>query len=341
MSKFRWFFRSVCVMLALAAGGSVLAKDDPPKEGALDKYINRDAKDVGTRLEVLQTTAYEADQNVIALSFMQEYGDRIRMKRVYFPTPDKLLIPGYVFSPAKREPGKRYPAIVIVHGGIHEHLDWPFFPMIEAAISHGFVVIFPEYRGSRGYGAEHYRNDYGVTDAADVIAAGDYIARQDFVDSNAVSIMGHSRGGMVTLNAIEKAPKRFKAAVDIAGLADFVAYMAYKPEYRRQEVANESPSFNGKLPFENLPVYMDVSPINHVDKIQTPLLVIGTLGDKIVPWQLHSGRLIDALKAQGKTFEVKLYDAAPGGHVYIYGDSDETRDTFDRAFKFIAKYSRN
>lgn len=340
MFKFLRFFRPFCLLLlAIAAGGSALAKDgNKEKEGALDKYINRDAKDVGTRLEVLQTTMYETDQKVIALAFMQEYGDRIRMKHVYYPTADKLLIPGYVFSPAKREPGKRYPAVVLVHGGFHEHLDWQFFPFIEAAVSRGFVVMFPEYRGSRGYGAEHYRNDYGVTDAADVIAAGDYIARQEFVDKDSISVVGHSRGGMVTLAAIEQAPKRFKAAVDIAGLADFVAYMAYKPEYRRQEVANESPSFKGKLPFENLPVYMDVSPINHVDKIETPLLVIGTLGDKIVPWQLHSGRLIDALKARGKTHEVKVYDSAPGGHVYIYGDSEEAHDTFDRTFKFINKY---
>jgi dipeptidyl aminopeptidase/acylaminoacyl peptidase len=198
--------------------------------------------------------------------------------------------------------------------------------------------MFPEYRGSRGYGAEHYRNDYGVTDTADVLAAAEYIGRQDFVDGNALSIVGHSRGGMLALNAIQQAPKRFKAAVDIAGLADFLAYMAYKPEFRRQEIANESPSFNGKLPWENLGKYMDVSPINHIDKIETPVLLLGTTGDTINPWALHNGRVADLLKAKGKTYEVHLYDNAPGGHVYIYGDSEEARDTFDRIYKFISKY---
>jgi dipeptidyl aminopeptidase/acylaminoacyl peptidase len=326
-----------CIVLALCAG-SACAQEGAPKEGALDKYINRDAKDTATRLEVLQHSVYEGAQEVTALAFMQEYGDRIKMKRVFYPALDRTLVPGYIFTPVKRQAGKRYPAVVIVHGGFHEHLEWHFFPLIEYAITRGYAVIFPEYRGSRGYGAEHYRNDYGVTDAADVIAAADYMAKQDYVDGDRIGVIGHSRGGMVTLAAIEKAPKRFKAAVDIAGLADFVAYMAYKPEYRREEVAKESPTFKGKLPFENLPAYIDVSPINHVDAIEAPLLVIGTTGDKIVPWTLHSGRLIDALKARGKTHEVKLYDNAPGGHIFIYGDSDESRDAFERSFNFIGKY---
>ena len=247
---------------------------------------------------------YQEQLDVTVVQFLLLYGSRIHMDRTYFPanTSDHEMIPGYVFTPANMAKGSKRPGLVMVHGGFHEKLDWRFFKLIDEAVSHGYAVVFPEYRGSTGYGETIYANSYGVTDVADVLAAADYIAKKDFVDPARIGIIGHSRGGMTTLLAIEKAPKRFQAAVDIAGLTDFVAYMSYKPDARRMEVAREK-EFGGKLPAQDLPAYMEISPLNHVDKIQTPLLVMGTTGDKIVPLQLHTLRLIDALKARGKVFD--------------------------------------
>ncbi|MCX7173987.1 MAG: alpha/beta fold hydrolase [Proteobacteria bacterium] len=340
---FHTFTRSCCsialgLSLASIPGMSVCAQEPPANpEGTLTKWINPDAKDTATKLDVLQHEAYKTDLQVTILGFMQEYGDRITLKRVHYPSSDRTLVPAYVFTPAKRQAGKRYPALVIVHGGFHERLDPREFPLIEMAVERGYVVIFPEYRGSSGYGKNHYANSYGVTDLADVLSSADYLAKQSYVDPERIGIVGHSRGGMVTLLAIEKAPKKFRVAVDIAGLTDFLAYMAYKPEYRRQEVANEA-SFKGKMPYDNLAAYMAVSPINNVDAIETPLLVLATTHDETVPLALHTGRLIDALKARGKTYEAKIYENAPGGHVFIFGDSEEQRDCFQRIFGFVGKY---
>src|SRR5205807_4001651 len=180
-----------------------------------------------------------------------------------------------------------------------------------------------------GYGDVHFKNNYGVTDTADVLASADYLVKSHpYVDPNRLGIYGHSRGGMVTLLAIERAPTKFKAAVDVAGLTDFLAFMAYKPDFRRLETANE-PYFGGKLPAENLAPYIEISPLNHVDQIQTPLFVAATTGDKTVPLMLHSGRLVDALRSHNKTHEVKIYEHAPGDHVFLFGDSDERKDLFD------------
>lgn len=310
----------------------------PHKEGALDKYINLDAKDTATRLDVVTHTLYEQEQRIITLNFNMEYGDRVRLKRVAFASGDRTLVPGYVFTPKSMQAGKRYPGLVMVHGGFHERFDWRWFQLVDTAVAKGYVVIFPEYRGSRGYGPNHYRNEYGITDTADVLASADYLGNQSFVDPDRLGIIGQSRGGMVTLLAIEKAPSKFKVAVDIVGLTDFVAYMAYKPEYRRQEVAAESAYFKNKLPDENLAAYMEVSPINHVDKITAPLLVLATTNDKIVPLQLHTGRLLDALKAKGKQHEFHIYDNAPGGHVFMDGDTEEQRDASKRTFEFVGRY---
>ncbi|MES2291189.1 MAG: alpha/beta fold hydrolase [Pseudomonadota bacterium] len=309
----------------------------PAKEGQLTSYINLDAKDAETKLEIIQHEVFAAQQQNVRIEFMLKHGATTAMDFVYYPSEGDL-IPGYVFTPVGMNPAERHPAVVLVHGGFHERLNVEWFPLIVAMVKRGYVVIFPEYRGSRGYGANLYVNDYGHTDTTDVLSAADYIGRKPFVDPQRLAIVGESRGGMVTLLAIERQPTKFKAAVDVVGLTDFVAYMAYKPEYRRQEVAKESASFGGKLPNENLAAYMAASPINGVDKIQTPLLVMASTGDTIAPLQLHTGRLLDALKARNKVFEAKIYDNAPGGHVFMHGDQPERDDAYARIFVWLDKY---
>jgi dipeptidyl aminopeptidase/acylaminoacyl peptidase len=307
------------------------------REGDLETFINPEATDVNTKLEVLQQTLYEVNQKLTNLTFMQRYGDRIRMERVMYPNSEYGLTPGYVFAPVRPEHGKRYPGLVTVHGGYHFSLDEEFFGFIEWSVAEGYVLIFPEYRGSRGYGARHYKaQDYGGKDVTDVLDAADYLASRAAVDPARLGIVGRSRGGMISLLAIERAPKKFRAAVDVVGLTDLVAYMSYKPEYRRQDLA-KNPRLGG-MPFENLPEYVDASPLAHVDKIQTPLLILSTTFDRTVPVQLHTERLIDALKARGKVFEAKIYERAPGGHAFSQGDTAPARDSADRIFTFLAKH---
>jgi dipeptidyl aminopeptidase/acylaminoacyl peptidase len=325
------------VALALAASAAVADPKESrgkPREGELATFTNMDARDAETRLKILQHETYELAQKLIALQFAQGYGDTIRMKFDHYASGAEL-IPAYVFTPKDMAAGQRRPAVVLLHGGFHERLNVEWFPLIDELVRGGYVVIFPEYRGSRGYGEELYANDYGRTDTADVLAAADYIATKDFVDPQRLAVVGESRGGMLTLLAIEQAPKRFKAAVDVVGLTDFVAYMAYKPEYRRQEVARENKGFDGQLPDKNLAAYMAVSPINHVDKIETPVLVLATTGDTIAPITLHTGRLLDALKARGKVHDSKIYDNAPGGHTFLHGDTPERKDAYGRILRWL------
>jgi dipeptidyl aminopeptidase/acylaminoacyl peptidase len=331
-----------CLLAAASAFTATVAfaQQDAAREGELLRFTNRDTKDVQQRLDLLTHTLYAQQQQIITILFRQELGDRVRMKQVWFPARDRSIVPAWVFTPLKMEPGKRHPAVVMVHGGFHDHFDERWFKKVDMAIAQGYVVIFPEYRGSRGYGAQIYKSDYGTLDTSDVIDASKYFARQPFVDVGRMAILGHSRGGMLTLLAIQKEPKLFRAAVDLVGLADFVAFMAYKPEWRRLETARENPSFKGKTPDEDLPAYMAVSPIFHVDKIETPIFVIATTGDQVAPWELHSGRLIDALKARGKVHETKIYENAIGGHYFVDADTEEARDALSRIFEFIGKHLR-
>jgi dipeptidyl aminopeptidase/acylaminoacyl peptidase len=336
--------RRGAVTIALLFASATTAIAAPPAkaagEGELSTHVNLDARDAETKLEIIQHELFAAQQQAVRIEFMLRYGDAVTMDYIYYPSGSDL-IPGYVFRPkdgtAKSATGQM-PAIVLVHGGFHERLSPQWFKMIAELVTAGYLVMFPEYRGSRGYGENHYQNDYGVTDTADVLAASTYLTKRPDVDADRLAIIGESRGGMVALLAIEQEPQRFKAAVDIVGLTDFVAYMAYKPEYRRQEVARQSPSLGGKLPNENLAAYMAISPINAVDRIETPLLVLATTGDKIAPLTLHTGRLLDALKARDKVHDSKIYENAPGGHVFMHGDQPERADAMARIFAWLDRY---
>jgi dipeptidyl aminopeptidase/acylaminoacyl peptidase len=330
----------ILLLLGLAASSPSRAQDPEPSERRPDElatFINPDAKDVNTKLDLLIHTLYEVNQRLVAVSFEQRYGERIRMERVMIPNVDHDLVPCWLFTPRDMPGGRKYPAVIAVHGGFHYSLDEEFFGFIERFVREGYVVMFPEYRGSRGYGKEWYdAQEYGSGDVDDVLSAAEHLARKSYVDGSRMGIVGRSRGGMVTLLAIQKQPKRFAAAVDVVGLADFLMYMAYKPEYRRQEVAKE-PHFEG-LPFDKLEAYIAASPIMHVKKIETPLLIHATTYDQIVPHTLHSERLVEALKAHGKKFEYKLYERAPGGHGYSEGDSPEAIDSLDRIVDFLGRH---
>lgn len=332
----------LCCLVAFALLGSpcISAQEATgPKEGELGKFISKDPGDTNGQLALLQQNVNKLQGDTTVVMFLLQYGSRVHMERIYFPanTSDHEMIPGFVFTPANMAKGGKRPGLVIVHGALHENLDWRFFRLIDEAVAHGYAVIFPEYRGSIGYGETIFTNSYGHTDVADVLAAADYLAKQDFVDATRMGILGHSRGGLVTVLALEKAPKRFQAGVEICGLLDFLAYMAYKPDERRVDIAQEK-EFGGKLPSQSLPPYLEITPLNYVEQIQTPLLALATTGDKIVPVALNTGRLIELLKAHDKVFDGHIYDDAPGGHSFFQGDSDDSRDCLKRSFEWLGKY---
>jgi dipeptidyl aminopeptidase/acylaminoacyl peptidase len=318
---------------------AALAQEAAPKEGTLTQFLDRNSTAVAPQVARLTQEVFLLKTELMVLTFRSEYGDRVAMHRIWYPasTGDHEAIPGYVFTPKEMPAGKKYPGIVMVHGGNHIQLSDEWFPYIAEAVKRGYVVLYPEYRGSSGYDEVIYENNYGVTDVADVLAGAAYFAKKDFVDGNRLGILGHSRGGMVTLNALEHEPKRFKASVQIAGLSDLVSFMGYKAEARRQDIASQK-NFGGKTPDKNLPAYIEVSPAFFVDKIETPLLLLSTSGDKTVPYQLHNKRIEEALKAYGKTYDAHLYDQAPGGHEFAFIDSDEGHDSMKRTFEWFEKY---
>lgn len=339
-------FRASCILVAAVLASTTIPlafAQAPPgladNEGELKQSINRDPRDTATALTLLRLKVDELRTELIVSNFRQEYGDRVRLQRVRFPsiTPDRLTIPGYIFTPVDLPRGEKRPGLLMLHGGAAAQLDAHWFRWIVEGVNRGYVVMFPEYRGSSGQGSSIAETNYGVTDLADVRGAAAFLANHPNVDAGRLGIFGHSRGGMLTLRSLQEEPSRFRAAVDVAGLADMVAFMSYKSDSRRQGIA-EGEHYEGKLPAENLRAYIDVSPAFFIEKIQTPVLVLSTTGDTVVPYQLHNQRVVEALKAYGKTHDSHLYDAAPGGHSFLFDDTEEGADALRRTFAWFDKY---
>jgi dipeptidyl aminopeptidase/acylaminoacyl peptidase len=320
--------------LTLSSAGAQDAAEVSPTN-----YLDRESKETAGKLALLEQEIYQLKTELNVMVFRQEFGDRVRMRRVMFPSlPEyKMVIPGYVFTPKDLAPGKKHPGLVMVHGGNYNQLGWEWFDWIEEAVRRGYVVIYPEYRGSAGHGESIYGNNYGVWDLADVRACAAFLAAQDNVDASRLGIMGHSRGGMLAVRTLQEDPKRFKAAVDVAGLKDMVAFMSYKTDARRRQIADDE-HYGGKLPNQNLAAYIAVSPAFFVEQIETPILVLSTTGDKTVPYQLHNKRFLEALKAYGKSHESHLYENAYNGHSFLFGDAPEALDARRRVFEWFAKF---
>src|SRR5262245_45318616 len=104
--------------------------------------LNQEATDVQTRLELLQQELYQQQQQVMYLTLLRQYDDRLQIRRSLFPS-GKELVPGYIFAPKSADRNKRYPGLIIVHGAFHGRLDWRFFDLIDYAVSKGYVVMFP------------------------------------------------------------------------------------------------------------------------------------------------------------------------------------------------------
>ncbi len=248
-----------------------------------------------------------------------------------------LLIPAYTFIPKILDRTKKHPLIVLVHGGVHANFDTSNAHIVRELIQQGYSVIAPEYRGSTGYGREFWRQiDYGGREVDDAYAGREWMLETySFLDPQRVGIVGWSHGGLITLMNIFQHPQAFAVAYAGVPVSDLVARLGYKSDGYRDLY---SASYHiGQSVADNPAEYLRRSPISHVQDLATPLLVHTNTNDEDVN-VLEVQRLIDALKANGKKFEYKIYPDAPGGHHFNRIDTRLARESRAEIYKFLATY---
>ncbi|HYR27986.1 MAG TPA: prolyl oligopeptidase family serine peptidase, partial [Thermoanaerobaculia bacterium] len=244
-----------------------------------------------------------------------------------------LVIPVYVFAP-KNLSGKA-PMLVFAHGGVHGRLDTNYTHIFREALERGFVIVSPEYRGSIGHGGDLYSQiDYGGAEIDDTHDARNWaVENLPYVDASRVGIFGWSHGGFHALMNVLNWPDDYKVAYAGVPVSDLVARMGYTG----QDYRDTFEEFIGKQPEDNVMEFRRRSPVYHAAKLQTPLLIHTTTNDDDVH-VLEVEHLIAALKAAGKKFEYKIYDAAPGAHVFNRIDTKLAKESRREMWEFLARH---
>ena len=248
-----------------------------------------------------------------------------------------MIVYAYTFIPKKLDRSKKQPLLVMIHGGVHSNFTSESAHIVRELIEQGYTIISTDYRGSTGYGQNYYQQiDYGGREVDDVYIGMQWMLdRYSFLDPKRVGIIGWSHGGLITLMNIFQHPESFAVAYAGVPVSDLVLRLGYQNDAYRAEYS--APYHIGKTVREDIKEYERRSPITYVSKLQTPLLIHTNTNDEDVN-VLEVERLITALKAEGKKFEYKIYQDAPGGHQFNRLDTKLARESRQEVYQFLAKY---
>jgi dipeptidyl aminopeptidase/acylaminoacyl peptidase len=211
---------------------------------------------------------------------------------------DGKTISGFLYKPPAKFTGKR-PVMVMIHGGPEGQSQPNFLGRNNYLLNElGIALIYPNVRGSTGYGKTFSLLDNGFKREdtyKDINALFDWIARRDDLDAARIAVMGGSYGGHMTLAVSTFYSARIRCSVDIVGMSNLVTFLehteAYRRDLRRVEYGDEQdPKMREFLE--------KIAPMNNIEKIKKPMLVIAGKNDPRVPVS-ESEQVVAALKKEG------------------------------------------
>ena len=233
----------------------------------------------------------------------------VQPEYVQFKSKDGTTVHGYLYKPLDYTPGKKVPTILRPHGGPVWAYYAEFTHLAQLFAANGYAVLFPNPRGSSGYGENYAKAiwaDWGNKDYQDDMAMVDYAIAQGIADPDKLGVGGWSYGGIST-DFIIAQTTRFKAAISGAGEAlntSFYGHDQYERDYETEL---------GR-PWENHALWDKLSPFYKVANITTPTLFMGGDIDWNVPI-LGSEQMYQAMKSLGRETQLVVY---PGeGHMFI------------------------
>ena len=225
---------------------------------------------------------------------------------VSWKSGDGTAIEGVLYTPANFEAKKKYPLLLVIHGG-PTGVDQPvvnadrYYP-IERFVAKGALVLRPNYRGSAGYG-EKFRSlnvrNLGIGDYADVISGVDSLIAKGFVDKDRVGAMGWSQGGYISAY-ITTFSDRFKAVSVGAGISDWSTY------YVNTDITPFTRQYLHATPWDDPEIYWKTSPISNIAKARTPTLIQHGENDRRVPIP-NAYELRQALEDRGVPVKMVVY----------------------------------
>lgn len=252
---------------------------------------------------------------------------------VHYKSFDGQLISALMWVPPNLARDGTNPALVLPHGGpTGQWLEY-FVPEVAAFVSHGYICIAPNVRGSTGYGIDFQRanhQDLGGGDLQDEVYAKKFLVATGYVDAHKVGVTGGSYGGYMTLMALAKTPEEWAAGVELFGIINWKTMLVHSDpllqQYERSLLGD---------PVKDLAIYERTSPITFIHQVRAPLLVLQGDNDPRVPKE-EAVQVVELLKADGKTVDAHYYPDEGHGFVKRENRIDSIRRTlewFDRHLK--------
>ena len=227
---------------------------------------------------------------------------------ISWKSQDGTVIEGVLHKPAGFETGKRYPLLVVIHGGpTGVSRPTPFgstssYP-IDIWLAKGALVLEPNYRGSAGYG-EKFRSlnirNLGIGDAWDVISGIDQLVSLGMADNDRVGVMGWSQGGYISAFLTTHDSARFKAVSVGAGISDWMTY------YVNTDIHPFTRQYLKATPWDDPEIYRKTSPITYIKNAKAPTLIQHGEKDPRVPIP-NAFELYQGLRDQGVPVKLIVY----------------------------------
>ena len=284
----------------------------------------------GTYLANVSGTGEPQLQGGVHHSKLEQLG--LTPEVAHYKGKDGLPLAGILYKPADYQQGKRYPAVILAHGGPEGQVTLTVSPWSLFLADQGYVVLEPNFRGSTGYG-ERFRNanveDSGGGEIEDIGSSVQYLVDAGLADPKRVGISGGSHGGTVVANAVAKLPDTFAVGIEKFGVVDRALFLRYTN--RNSEIRWETKM--GGPPEKKPAVYRRANVLPDVARIKTPLLILHGEQDPQVPPQ-ESQEFAAALKQAGKTFTYITYP----GEGHGFQQREHRRDAYERELAFLNKY---
>jgi dipeptidyl aminopeptidase/acylaminoacyl peptidase len=225
---------------------------------------------------------------------------------ISWKSEDGAIIEGVLHKPEDYDPNKKYPLLVIIHGGptgISTPSATPsyVYPMIQW-LNKGALILRPNYRGSAGYG-EKFRSlnveNLGVGDAWDVLSGVQHLESLGIIDGERVSSMGWSQGGYISAFLTTNSNK-FKAISVGAGISNWMTY------YVGTDIHPFTRQYLKATPWSNKDIYEKTSPMTNINNASTPTLIQHGEFDRRVPTS-NAYELFQGLQDVGVETKLIIY----------------------------------
>jgi len=225
---------------------------------------------------------------------------------ISWKSKDGAIIEGVLHKPKDYDPSKKYPLLVVIHGG-PTGIDTPtpvpgyVYPVLQW-LDKGCLVLRPNYRGSAGYG-EKFRalnvKNMGVGDAWDVLSGIDYLDSKGMIDKSKMGCMGWSQGGYISAFLTTNSDV-FKAISVGAGISNWTTY------YASTDIHPFTRQYLKATPWNDEAIYKKTSPMTNINKAKTPTLIQHGEFDKRVPIA-NAYELLQGLRDKGIASELIVY----------------------------------